>query len=65
MNQPLRNINNPSAYGARNSANRRKANKKKESKFTILSIGGCLIFTVVVVALFFIVYIIIGVTAEG
>ncbi len=34
--------------------------KKEKSQFSILSIGGCLALTVIVVALFFIVYIFIG-----
>lgn len=68
VKQPLRDISNSStAYSARNSASRNNSSKKKSSKkFSILSIGGCLTLTVVVVALFFILYIVIfGVLSEG
>lgn len=65
MGQQQRNPLNP----VRNSGNRRSSasNKNsgpKRSKFSIYSIGGCLTLTLVAVALFFIVYIIIGVTSE-
>lgn len=42
----------------------KKSNGTKPSKFSIHSLGGCLIVTIVAVALFFIIYIIIGVTTE-
>lgn len=50
----------------RNSGNRRssKNSDSKRSKFSIHSIGGCLTLTVVAVAIFFIIYIIIGVNFE-
>lgn len=50
------------SYSARNSRNSSKGSKP--SKFSILSLGGCLTVTIVAVALFFIIYIIIGVTYE-
>lgn len=45
----------------RNGAKRRtNSSSNSGSKFSILSLGGCLTFTIIAVALFFIIYIIIG-----
>lgn len=49
-----------SSRNSRNTSN----NGSKPSKFSILSVSGCLSATIVAVALFFIIYIIIGVTYE-
>ena len=51
---------------ARNGARRRtdSGNKNNNSKFSIHSPGGCLTVTIIAVALFFIIYIIIGMTTE-
>ena len=49
-----------SSRNSRNTSN----NGSKPSKFSILSVSGCLTATIVAVALFFIIYIIIGVTYE-
>ncbi|MBR5640184.1 MAG: hypothetical protein IKW83_10735 [Muribaculaceae bacterium] len=52
----------------RNGARRRTASSNKNSswlsKFDILSLGGCITVTVVAVALFFIIYVIIGMVSE-
>lgn len=49
----------------RNGTKRRaSSNSTQSSKFSILSLGGCLTFTIIAVALFFIVYIIIGVNYD-
>ncbi len=51
--------NHPNMAAKKQNTSARKGNSTK-SKFDVLSIGGCLTLTVITVALFFIVYIIIG-----
>ena len=55
---------NSTRNGARRSNASRSKNSSQPSKFSILSLGGCLTITIVAVALFFIIYIFIGVTYE-
>ena len=58
---PLNPVRNSGKYRSNASS---KNSGSKPSKFSIHSLGGCLTLTVVAVALFFIIYIIIGVTSE-
>lgn len=53
-----------SRYGAQRRTTSSNSKNKTSSKFSIHSIGGCLTLTIVAVALFFIIYIIIGTTYE-
>ena len=64
---PVKQQRNPnsSRNGTRQRADySKKSNGTKPSKFSIHSLGGCLTLTIVAVALFFIIFIIIGVTSE-
>ena len=55
----IRKEESPNMAARKQNTSARKGNSTK-SKFDVLSIGGCLTLTVIIVALFFIVYIIIG-----
>lgn len=64
---PRNRQNNPMSNKSRSSSSSRKANNStgQEASRGIFSIAGCLTFTIIVVALFFILYIIFGVNNDG
>ena len=64
---PRNRQNNPMSNKSRSSSSSHKANNStgQEASRGIFSIAGCLTFTIIVVALFFILYIIFGVNNDG
>ena len=65
-NDPRNRVRPPMANKVRKPSQSKRYNPNEKGKPTgIFSIMGCLIFTVIVVALFFILYIVLGVNVEG
>ncbi len=55
----------PMANNSHRQTGTRKQNKNGKSAFSIFSISGCLTITIIIVALFFIAYIVMGIHLEG